>query len=62
MFFPPLLLTFYTEQSDGSAGGRLADGGQGVTGVRDQKAEERADLKVVWCLQDKGGPHGDRVA
>lgn len=57
-----LSLTFYTEQTNSGASGCLPDGGQGVTGVRSQEAEEGADFKVLWCLQDKGDPQSDGVA
>lgn len=53
-----LSLTLYAEQRDGRAGCGLADGGQGVTGVRGQQAEQRADFKVLWGLRDKGAPEG----
>lgn len=55
-------LTFYTEQTNSWTSSSLADGGQGVTGVRSQEAEEWADLKILRCLQDKGGSLGDGVA
>ena len=54
-------LTFYREQTNSRTSSRLANGGQGVTGVRSQEAKEWANLKILWCLQDKGGSQGDGV-